>query len=143
LAHIVQSSTGRKIQIITDLGDLSQLLGIDITRDMSARTISLDHSKYSRDILAKNGMIYCKPSSLHMDPNFMSGLAHMDSPPLSGSAKDVYTNLLGSLHYAVGSTRPYVSRALSILGSAHAHSTRAHLHAPKKVVRYFHGSVEP
>jgi hypothetical protein len=28
------------------MGDLSQLMGMHITRDMSARTISLDQSKY-------------------------------------------------------------------------------------------------
>jgi hypothetical protein len=38
---------------IKDLGDLSQLLGMRITRNRSARTISLDESKYLRDILAK------------------------------------------------------------------------------------------
>jgi hypothetical protein len=41
---------------IKDMGDLSQLLGMHITRDRSARTISLDQSKYLRDILAKYGM---------------------------------------------------------------------------------------
>jgi hypothetical protein len=34
-------------------GSLSQLLGMHITRDRSARTISVDQSKYLRDILAK------------------------------------------------------------------------------------------
>jgi hypothetical protein len=38
---------------IKDMGDLSQLLGMHITRNRSARTISLDLSKYPRDILAK------------------------------------------------------------------------------------------
>jgi hypothetical protein len=33
-----------------DRGDLSQLLGMHITRDRSARTISLDQSKYLRDL---------------------------------------------------------------------------------------------
>jgi hypothetical protein len=81
---------------IKDLGDLSKLLGMHITRDRSARTISVDQSKCLRNILAKYGMTDCKPSSLTMDPGFLSGLAHMDSPPLTGVAKDVYPNLLGS-----------------------------------------------
>jgi hypothetical protein len=38
---------------IKDMGDLSHLLGMHITRDRSARTISLDQLKYLRDILAK------------------------------------------------------------------------------------------
>jgi hypothetical protein len=38
---------------IKDLGDLSQILGMHLTRDRLARTISLDQSKYLRDVLAK------------------------------------------------------------------------------------------
>jgi hypothetical protein len=68
---------------IKDLGDLSQPPGMQITRDRTARTISLDQSKYLRDILAIYEMTGGKPSSLPMDPCFMSGLAHMDSPPLT------------------------------------------------------------
>jgi hypothetical protein len=82
---------------IKDSSDLSELLGLHITRDRSSRTVSLDESQYLRDILAKHGMTSCKPSSLPMDPGFLSGLARLDSSPLSGAAKDVYPSLLGSL----------------------------------------------
>jgi hypothetical protein len=101
--------------MIKDLGDLSQLLGMHITRDRSARTISLDQSKDLRDILAKYGMTNSRPSSLPMDPGFLAGLAHMTSPSLTGVAKDVYSILLDSLQYAAVCTRPDVSTALSIL----------------------------
>jgi hypothetical protein len=39
---------------IKDHGDLSQLMGMHITRYRLARTISLDQSKFMRDILAKH-----------------------------------------------------------------------------------------
>jgi hypothetical protein len=87
-----------------------------ITRDRSARTVLPDQSKHLRDILAKYGMADSKPSSLPMDPGFLAGLAHMTSPSLTGVAKDVYPNLLGSLQYAAVCKRPDVSTALSILG---------------------------
>jgi hypothetical protein len=74
---------------IKDPGDLSQLLGMHITRDRSARTVSLDQSKYLRDILAKYGMTDAKPSPLPMDHGFLAGLAYMSSPYLTGVAKDV------------------------------------------------------
>jgi hypothetical protein len=119
---------------IKDLGELSQLLGMHITRDRSARTISLDHSKYMRDILAKYGMTDSKPSSLPMYLGFMSGLAHMASPALTSEAKDVYPNLLDSLQYAAVCTRPDATTALSILCSAQANPTEAHLHTLKKFV---------
>jgi hypothetical protein len=83
---------------IKDMGDLSQLMCMHITRDRSARTISLDPSKYLRDILGKYGMTDSKLSALFMDPGFLAGLAHMTSPPpLTGVAGDVYPNILGSL----------------------------------------------
>jgi hypothetical protein len=66
---------------VNDMGELSQLLGMHIIRDRSARTISLDNSKYLRDILAKYGLTDSKPSSLPMDHGFLAGLAHMAPPP--------------------------------------------------------------
>jgi hypothetical protein len=84
---------------IKDMGDLLQLLGMHITRNRSARTISLDYTKYLRDILAKYGMTDSKLSSLPIDPGFLAGLAHMNPPlpPFTGVGMDVYPSLLGSL----------------------------------------------
>jgi hypothetical protein len=82
---------------IKDLGDLSQVLGMRVTRNRSARTILLDKSKYMRDILAEYGMTNGKHSSLSMEPGFLSGLAQMPPPPLTGVAKNVYPRFLGSL----------------------------------------------
>jgi hypothetical protein len=113
-----------------------------ITRDRLARTISLDQSKYLRDILAKYGMADSNPSSLPMYPGFLAGLVHMTSPPLTVVAKDVYPSLLGSLHCAAVCTRPDVSTALNILGSAHASPTDAYMQALKKVLRYMHGTID-
>jgi hypothetical protein len=127
---------------IKDLGDLSQVLGMHITRNRSAMTISLDQSKYMRDVLAKYNMTDAKPSSLPMDPGFLAGLAHMTSPPLAGVDKDVYPSLMGSLYYAAVCTRPDVSTALSILGSsAQASPTDKHILALKKVLRYLRGTM--
>jgi hypothetical protein len=127
---------------IKDLGDLSQLLGMHITHDRSVRTISLDQSKYQRDILAKYSMTDSKPSSLPMDPGFLARLAHMTPPPLTGVAKDVYPSLKGSLQYATVCTRPDVSTALCILGSAQASPTDAHMQTLKKFLRYLHGTID-
>jgi hypothetical protein len=127
---------------IKDMGDLSQLLGMHITRDRSARTISLDHSKYLRDILAKYGMTDSKPSSLPMEPCFLAGLAHMTSPPLTWVAKDVYPSMLDILQYAAVLTRPDVSTALSILGSAQASPMDAHMQALKRVLRHLHDTID-
>jgi hypothetical protein len=115
---------------IKDMGDLSQLLGMHITRNRAARTISLDHSKYLRDILTTYGVTDFKPLSLPMDPGFLAGLAHMTSPPLPAWPKtstQVYWAV--SSLYAAVCARPDVSTAFSILGSAQASPTDAHMQA--------------
>jgi hypothetical protein len=48
---------------IKDLGDLSLMLGMHITRDMTARTISMDQSKYVKDISWSSAT--CRTANLH------------------------------------------------------------------------------
>jgi hypothetical protein len=86
-------------------------------------------------------MTHCKPSPIPLDPGFVSGLARIDSPPLTCVTKDIYPSPLINLQYAVVCTRLDVSITLSILGSAHAHPTEVHLQALKKVVRYLKGTI--
>jgi hypothetical protein len=136
--HAFKATVGARFKI-KYLSDLSQLLGMHITRNRSARTMSMDQSKYVKDIMFKHNMSNCKPSSLPMEPGFLSGLAHIDSPLLTGLAKDVYPSLLGSLQYAAVCTRPEVSTTLSILGYAQANLTEAHLQIG---VRYLKGTLE-
>jgi hypothetical protein len=60
---------------IKDHGDLSDIIGMHITRDRAARTISLDHGKYVRELLDKHDMVDCKPSCLPMDPGFLAAIS--------------------------------------------------------------------
>jgi len=85
-------------------------------------------------------MVDCKPSCLPMDPGFLAALSKQTAVPLTGADRDVYPSLLGSLQYAAVCTRPDISTALSILGSAQANPTVAHMQALKKVLRYLKGS---
>jgi hypothetical protein len=47
---LLKAKLGARFKI-KDMGELSQQLGMHITRDRSARTISLDQSKHLRDTL--------------------------------------------------------------------------------------------
>jgi hypothetical protein len=46
---------------IKDHGDMSDIIGMHITKDIAARTISLDQGKYVRELLDKLDMVDCKP----------------------------------------------------------------------------------
>jgi hypothetical protein len=125
---------------IKDQGDLSDIIGMHITRDIAARTISMDQGKYVRELLDKHDMVDCKPSCVPMDPGFLAAIANQTPVPLTCTDQDIYPSLLGSLQYAAVCTRPDISTALSILGFAQANLTVAHMQALKKVLRYLKGS---
>jgi hypothetical protein len=79
---------------INDLGDLSQLLGMHITKDMVraimiARTISLESRtiRSMSETWPRHHMTDCMSSTPPIKPGFLSGLAKMNSPLLSGVAK--------------------------------------------------------
>jgi hypothetical protein len=125
---------------IKDQGDLSDIIGMHITRDRATRTISLDHGKYVREPLDKHDMVDCKPSCMPMDPGFLASISKHIHVPLTGTGRDIYPSLLDSLQYAAVCTRPDISTALSILGSAEANPTVVHMQTLRKVLRYLKGS---
>jgi hypothetical protein len=125
-----------------DLGDLSQVLGMHITKDKTTRPISLDVSKYVKDILACHHMTDCKSSTLPMDSGFQSGLTKINSLFLTGLAKNVCPSLMGSAQYAAVWTRLNLSTTLSILGSTQTNPAEAHLLSLWNAVRYRHGTID-
>jgi hypothetical protein len=124
---------GRRVQLgamfkSTDMDKLSLLLGMHIAIDRRVRTTSMDMRRiYVKHVVVKHIMTVCKPSSLLMHPGFMLSLTHINSRLLTGAAKDVHPSLLGNMQYAAVCTRPYLSTALSILGSIQFSPTEAHL----------------
>jgi hypothetical protein len=80
-----------------DLGELQHIMGMHITRDRTARRISINQSQYLADVLDKHGMTDCSPSAMPMDPSFLATVGHATPIPLVGLARDVYPSLLGSL----------------------------------------------
>jgi hypothetical protein len=54
-----------------------------------------------------------------MDPGFLAAISKQTHVPLTGTDRDIYPSMLGSLQYAAVCTRlDIISTALSILGSA-------------------------
>lgn len=52
-----------------DMGEISSVLGIRITRDRKSGTISLDQTNYIQDLLSRFNMSNCNSISNPMDPN--------------------------------------------------------------------------
>jgi hypothetical protein len=68
-----------------------------ITRDRTARRISINQSQYLADVLDKHGMMDYSPSALPMDPLFLATVGEVTLVPLVGTPRDVYLSLLGSI----------------------------------------------
>ena len=129
---------------LTDLGPVHWLLGIKVTRDREARTISLSQSAYIKAILARFFLSDTKPSDTPMAPG--ANYSKKDSPTspteMARMRKVPYREAIGSLMYASIGTRPDITFAVSTLSQFLENPGEAHWEAVKRVFRYLSGTRE-
>ncbi|CAI7790330.1 unnamed protein product [Closterium sp. NIES-54] len=116
-----------------DLGDLTHYLGMAITRNRPARTITLSQSHYIDQVLEKFEMAQAKPVSTPLP------FGHQLAPPSSpSSSSHPYAGLVGSLMCAMMCTRPDLAYPISVLARfiGTGRHTTEHWHAAKRVLRY-------
>ena len=120
------------------LGESASMLGMRITRDWKAGTITLDQELYITKALEKYGMAECKPAPT---PEVV-GAAHQ--APTEENAKPCdrqrYMELVGTLMYAAVSTRPDIAHAVFYLASNMLAPTVQHQAAADRVLRYLAGT---
>jgi hypothetical protein len=104
----------------SDMGKLHWILGFEVKRDRSKRTLSLSQAAYIRAILERYGFENLKPYAAPMDPN--CGLSTNDSPKTVQEfavMKDKpYREAVGSAQYASCGK----SRSMALAGSLAAMS---------------------
>jgi hypothetical protein len=141
LMREVKSKFSQEFEI-TDLGEIHWLLGIEILRDRSTRTISLSQKSYIDSVLKRYGLEDAKPLAIPMDPN--TKLSNTQSPVTTreyAEMRDVpYREVVGSLMYAAIGTRPDISYTVGILSRFIENPGRAHWEAAKRVLRYLKGT---
>ena len=123
---------------ISDLGELTWLLGLKIERDRQARTITLSQMAYIDTILARFQMQDAKSAQTPMNPGTVLSIDQCPSTHAEcEDMKDVpYQQAIGSLMYAAVSTRPDIAFSVSILSQFMRNPGRAHWEAVKQVIRY-------
>jgi hypothetical protein len=100
-----------------DMGAANYVLGIKISRNRKSKLLYLDQEKYLEKILKKFNMSNCKPLSTHiskgqhlsktMCPQNETEIKEMESIP--------YAQAVGSLMYAMTSTRPDICYAIGLV----------------------------
>ena len=127
---------------MTDLGPISWLLGIKVTRDHKNCTITLSQQSYVDSILARFNFTDAKPLSIPMDPNVAFSKDQCPTTPddIARMRRVPYREAIGSLMYASVGTRPDISFAVSTLSQFLDNPGQAHWEAVKRVFRYLLGT---
>ena len=97
--------------LLTDLGAANWLLGIKITRDFEARTISLSQSSYINTILTWFNFTDLKLLSMPMDPSihFLKDQCPQTPEEIADMCKIPYCEAIGLLNYCAVATHPDIS----------------------------------
>ena len=125
---------------IKDLGPVSYVLGLTITRDRSKRTITLSQSSYVRSLVAKFRLDPDSRSSARTVPLSKSDWLtavdadHSLAAPLPPHLP--YRSLLGGILYANVCSRPDVSFAVSALASHNSDPKQMHWNALINLLKF-------
>ncbi|KEP45491.1 putative Gag-Pol polyprotein/retrotransposon, partial [Rhizoctonia solani 123E] len=122
---------------IVDLGEPRMFVGVEIQRDREAGTLKISQRRYIKDILDRFQMSDSKPVNTPMaeSPN----LPKLDSPTID---RTLYQRGIGSLMYAMVSTRPDIAYATGLLAQHAANPGEDHWASLKRVLRYLQGTIE-
>lgn len=135
---------GKRLEV-TDLGELRFILGIEITRNRGAHTVTLNQTAYIREVLTRYGMQNCAPVSTPLVATERLTAGQSPTTPAQIQATISYANgasypeRIGALLYAT-QTRPDCQYAVSTLAQFSINPGKAHFEAVKRVLRYLKGT---
>ncbi|CAI7817932.1 unnamed protein product, partial [Closterium sp. NIES-54] len=125
----------QKRNTCTDLGELRNYLGLQITRDRARRTITLTQSHMVHQVLQRFGFQFSSPQ-----PTPLSTSHSLSAPPSKESVEPsgLYPELVGCLIYLMTCTRPDLAHPLNLLACyvAPGRHRKVHWDALKRVLRY-------
>jgi hypothetical protein len=123
---------------MSDLGELHYCLGVEFERDRANRTITMSQSKYIEEVLKRFNMEECKPIGTPLDVN--SKLLKLTEEEFQGIQEEMqgipYKAAVGSLMYAMVSTRPDFAFPVSMVNQFMSRAGPSHWMAVKCIMRY-------
>jgi hypothetical protein len=120
---------------VTDLGEPSKIIGIEITRQNNS--ISISQKQYIESLLKKEHMEFANPVAMPLDPNVV---IEPNPDPSENNRSNPFARLLGELQYIANCTRPDISFAVNRLASYTANPSLAHYGMLKRILRYLAGT---
>jgi hypothetical protein len=126
---------------MTDLGELTHMIGLKVERDRARRRIEVGQEHKVKELLERWGMSESKPNKVPLPAKTSLPALDAASPDLLPPAEvTTYQSLLGSVNYLSVMTRPDITQAVNYLSRFQAHPGAAHMAALKGVLRYLRGA---
>lgn len=122
--------------VMEDIGECRYFLGMRLSRDREARTITLHQDKYIESMLIEYGMDDCRPVSTPMIPGSHLVPATDAEKEEFAATGDNYRRAVGLLNYLVLCTRPDLAFVASQLAQFLDNPGMPHWAAFKRVLRY-------
>jgi hypothetical protein len=122
-----------------DIGNVSYLLGMQISRNSTS--ISISQSRMTTELLERSERIWGKQIKQLSPSKPGEILSKFDGVSLNKTESELYRSTIGSLLYLACSTRPDIAYSVSILCQFVSNPKDIHLKATKQVLGYLKGTV--
>jgi hypothetical protein len=121
-----------------DMGEAAYVLGIKIYRDRSRRLLALSQSTYLDKVLKRFRMENSKKGPLPVMKGVSLGVTQCMATEFKKSVmSDIpYASAIGSIMYAVLSTRPDMALALSLMSHYQSNPGMSHWSAVKSILKF-------
>ena len=120
---------------LTRKGDIQKFLGVEVSRDRTARTITLRQSQFIRDIIISEGLNDAKTKST-------PGSSSVDLYTAQRGNRDPLRSIVGKIRYAVDHAHPEALFIASQLSAAAGDPGDLHWDAANHCLRYLHGAAD-
>jgi transposase InsO family protein len=136
----IKSSLANRYEM-TDLGEITSYLGVNIKRDRSQKRLEIDQSHYIVEIVSRFGLADANPAPTPLPSGAESHLEKHDGEASQADIK-LYQQMIGSLLYAQLGTRPDISFAVSRLAQYASNPSSHHIRLAKHVLCYLKGTSD-
>ena len=121
------------------MGDVKDYLGMQITRDITQRTLHINQKAYIKLLLDRMGMADCHPTKTPTERGTYLGPPDPEYTSPS-DLKEAYQALIGLLNWISQKTRPDITYACSQLSRYLNNPSPDHMAAAKHLLRYLSGT---
>jgi len=131
----------KRIFKIKDLGEMSKILGIRITRDRKNRTLRMDQTHYLEEVLDRLHMKKDKHAPTTLPMNGYDSLRPAGLKDERIDQRD-YQHAIGSIMYAAIHTRPDIAFAVGRLSQYLSDPAKHHGQALKSLLKYLRSTID-